>query len=221
MRVLVVDDEEDLADVIARGLRQGGMAVDVSTSGEDALYKLDVTSYDLLVLDRNLPDVHGDEICREVVAKTERPRILMLTAASDIDDRVEGLELGADDYLVKPFVMAELIARLRAIARRPSLALPPVLNIGDMEIDTTRRSVVRAGKSINLTRKEFGVLEMLAMAEGRVVSSEELLDHVWDEMADPFTNAVRITMMTLRRKLGDPQLIETVVGVGYRLVPPS
>ena len=221
MRVLVVDDEEDLADVIARGLRQGGMAVDVSTSGEDALYKLDVTSYDLLVLDRNLPDVHGDEICREVVSKTERPRILMLTAASDIDDRVEGLELGADDYLVKPFVMAELIARLRAIARRPSLALPPVLTIGDMEIDTTRRSVVRAGKSINLTRKEFGVLEMLAMAEGRVVSSEELLDHVWDEMADPFTNAVRITMMTLRRKLGDPQLIETVVGVGYRLVPPS
>ncbi len=221
MRVLVVDDEEDLADVIARGLRQGGMAVDVSTSGEDALYKLDVTSYDLLVLDRNLPDVHGDEICREVVSKTERPRILMLTAAGDIDDRVEGLELGADDYLVKPFVMAELIARLRAIARRPSLALPPVLTIGDMEIDTTRRSVVRAGKSINLTRKEFGVLEMLAMAEGRVVSSEELLDHVWDEMADPFTNAVRITMMTLRRKLGDPQLIETVVGVGYRLVPPS
>lgn len=221
MRVLVVDDEEDLADVIARGLRQGGMAVDVSTSGEDALYKLDVTSYDLLVLDRNLPDVHGDEICREVVAKTERPRILMLTAAGDIDDRVEGLELGADDYLVKPFVMAELIARLRAIARRPSLALPPVLTIGDLVIDTTRRSVVRSGKSINLTRKEFGVLEMLAMAEGRVVSSEELLDHVWDEMADPFTNAVRITMMTLRRKLGDPQLIETVVGVGYRLVPPS
>jgi len=221
VRVLVVDDEADLADVIARGLRQGGMAVDVSTSGEDALFKLEVTSYDLLVLDRNLPDVHGDDICRQVVASTKRPRILMLTAAGDIDDRVEGLELGADDYLVKPFVMAELIARLRAIARRPSLALPPVLTVGDLVIDTTRRSVSRAGKPINLTRKEFGVLEMLAIAEGRVVSSEELLDHVWDEMADPFTNAVRIAMMTLRRKLGEPALIETVVGVGYRLVPPS
>lgn len=220
MRVLVVDDEEELADVIARGLRQGGMAVDVSTSGEDALFKLDITAYDLLVLDRQLPDIHGDDICRQTVARTERPRILMLTAAGDIDDRVNGLELGADDYLVKPFEMAELIARLRAIGRRPSLALPPILTIGDLEIDTTKRSVVRADRTISLTRKEFGVLEMLAISEGRVVSSEQLLDHVWDEMADPFTNAVRITMMTLRRKLGDPALIETVVGVGYRLVSP-
>lgn len=220
MRVLVVDDEQELADVIARGLRQAGMAVDVSTSGEDALFKLEITSYDLLVLDRQMPDVHGDDICRQVVSLPERPRILMLTAAGEIDDRVEGLELGADDYLVKPFVMAELIARLRAIARRPSLALPPTLKIGDLEIDTTRRSVLRAGRAVSLTRKEFGVLEMLAMAEGRVVSAEELLDHVWDEMADPFTNAVRITMMTLRRKLGEPPIIETVVGVGYRLAPP-
>lgn len=220
MRVLVVDDESALADVIARGLRQAGMAVDVSVSGEDALFKLGVTNYDLLVLDRQLPDVHGDEICRQVVGQPERPRILMLTAAGEVEDRVDGLERGADDYLVKPFEMAELIARLRAIARRPSLVLPPVLIIGDLEIDTTRRSVVRSGTSLNLTRKEFGVLEMLAMAEGRVVSAESLLDHVWDEMADPFTNAVRITMMTLRRKLGEPALIETIVGVGYRLVMP-
>lgn len=221
MRVLVVDDQEELADVIARGLRQGGMAVDVAHSAEDALYKLDITSYDLLVLDRQLPDLSGDEICRQVVERTERPRILMLTAAGEIDDRVAGLELGADDYLVKPFVMAELLARLRAIARRPSLALPPVLTVGDLVIDTTKRLVNRAGQDIVLTRKEFGVLEMLAIADGRVVSSEELLDHVWDEMADPFTNAVRITVMTLRRKLGEPALIETVVGVGYRLSQPG
>lgn len=221
MRVLVVEDEPELADVIARGLRQSGMAVDVSNDGEDALFKVDVTPYDLLVLDRNMPRIHGDEVCRQVVAMPERPRILMLTAASDIDSRVEGLELGADDYLVKPFVMAELIARLRAIARRPSLALPPVLTVADLEIDTTRRTITRAGKPINLTRKEFGVLEVLANAEGRVVSSEELLDKVWDEMADPFTNAVRITMMTLRRKLGEPNLIHTVVGTGYKLEAPS
>lgn len=219
MRVLVVDDEENLADVVARGLRQAGMAVDVSTSGDDALFKIDVTPYDVIVLDRHMPDRSGDEICRELVGRLQRPRILMLTAASEIEDRVEGLELGADDYLVKPFVMAELVARLRAIARRPSFAIPPVISVGDIEIDTTRRHVIRAGKSINLTRKEFGVLEMLAGASGRVVSSEELLDHVWDEMADPFTNAVRITMMTLRRKLGEPAIIETVVGSGYRLEP--
>lgn len=221
MRVLVVDDERDLADVIARGLRQAGMAVDVSNSGEDALFKLDVTNYDLLVLDRQMPDTHGDDVCRQVVARSERPRILMLTARAELDDRVEGLELGADDYLVKPFEMPELIARLRAIARRPSLAIPPTLKVGDLEINTTRRLVTRGDREISLTRKEFGVLEMLAINEGRVVSSEELLDHVWDEMADPFTNAVRITMMTLRRKLGDPALIETVVGVGYRLVTPG
>lgn len=217
MRVLVVDDEEELADVVARGLRQSGMAVDVSTSGEDALFKIEITPYDLLVLDRQMPDITGDDIARELMPRTERPRILMLTAASGIDDRVEGLELGADDYLVKPFEMAELVARLRALARRPSLALPPVISVGDLEIDTTRRRVTRADHPINLTRKEFGVLEMLARANGRVVSSEELLEHVWDEMADPFTNAVRITMMTLRRKLGEPSLIETVVGSGYRL----
>ncbi|MCO5215762.1 MAG: response regulator transcription factor [Thermomicrobiales bacterium] len=217
MRVLVVDDEEELADVIARGLRQAGMAVDVAYDGEDALFKLDVAPYDVMVLDRQMPVMHGDDVCRTVVQQPERPRILMLTAAGDIEARVEGLELGADDYLVKPFVMAELVARLRAIARRPSMALPPVISIADLEIDTTRHGVTRAGKPINLTRKEFGVLEVLATADGRVVSAEELLDKVWDEMADPFTNAVRITMMTLRRKLGEPNLIQTVVGVGYRL----
>lgn len=221
MRVLVVDDEAELADVVARGLRQTGMAVDIATSGADALFKIDVNAYDLLVLDRQMPDVTGDEIARELVSRSVRPRILMLTAASEIEDRVEGLELGADDYLVKPFEMAELVARLRAIARRPSLAIPPVITVGDVVIDTTRRSVVRSGRPINLTRKEFGVLEMLATANGRVVSSEELLDHVWDEMADPFTNAVRITMMTLRRKLGEPAIIETLVGSGYRLEPPT
>lgn len=221
MRVLVVDDEENLADVVARGLRQTGMAVDIATSGEEALFKIDVTSYDLLVLDRQMADISGDDVCAQLVGRQHRPGILMLTAAGEIEDRVSGLELGADDYLVKPFVMAELVARLRAIARRPSLAIPPVIVVGDVTIDTTRRTVSRDGRTISLTRKEFGVLEMLAMASGRVVSAEELLDHVWDEMADPFTNAVRITMMTLRRKLGEPSLIETVVGVGYRLEPPS
>jgi DNA-binding response OmpR family regulator len=218
MRVLVVDDEELLADVIARGLRQAGMAVDVAYTGEDALFKTDVSTYDTIVLDRQLPDIHGDDVCRALVGRDSPPRILMLTAAGDIDDRIAGLGLGADDYLVKPFAMGELVARLQALARRPALAIPPVMTIGDLEIDATRRQVRRAGRDLVLTRKEFGVLEMLAAAEGRVVSSEALLEHVWDEMADPFTNAVRITMMTLRRKLGDPQPIETVVGVGYRLV---
>lgn len=218
MRVLVVDDEEALADVIARGLRQAGMAVDVAYDGEEAIQKSDVTPYDLVVLDRQLPDIHGDEVCRHLVTTVPAPRILMLTASGEIEARVEGLGLGADDYLVKPFVMAELIARLQALARRPSQHIPPVLTIGDLRIDTTRRTVTRHGAPVSLTRKEFGVLEMLATAEGRVVSSEQLLEHVWDEAVDPFTNAVRITVMTLRRKLGEPQVIETVVGVGYRVV---
>jgi DNA-binding response OmpR family regulator len=217
MRVLVVDDEVSLADVIARGLRQAGMAVDVSYSGEDALYKVDVSTYDVVVLDRQMPDVDGDVVCLTLVGRPAPPRILMLTAAGDLDDRIAGLGLGADDYLVKPFAMGEVVARLQALGRRPSLAIPPVMTVGDLEIDTTRRLVRRSGREITLTRKEFGVLEMLAASAGRVVSSEQLLEHVWDEMADPFTNAVRITLMTLRRKLGDPQLIETIVGVGYRL----
>lgn len=221
MRVLVVDDEEDLARVVARGIRHAGMAVDIALTGEDALEKAFINAYDLVVLDRQLPDIHGDEICQTLILSSTPPRILMLTASGTIEARVEGLGVGADDYLVKPFEMAELIARLQALARRPTRVTPPMAVIGDLRIDRSRRGVERGGRSINLTRKEYGVLEMLVDAEGGVVSSEDLLEHVWDEMADPFTNAVRITVMTLRRKLGEPALIETVVGTGYRLAEPT
>ena len=217
MRVLVVEDEAALADVIARGLRQTGLAVDVALDGEQALEKVDVSPYDVVVLDRQLPGIHGDDICRHLVRHAQPPRILMLTAAGNVDARVEGLSIGADDYLPKPFVMGELVARVRALGRRPSAMTPPHLTVGDLAIDPSRRTVNRGGRDISLTRKEFGVLEVLASSPGRVVSSEELLDRVWDEAADPFTNAVRITMMTLRRKIGEPAMIETVVGVGYRL----
>ena len=217
MRVLVVEDEEALADVIARGLRQSGLAVDIALDGEEAIEKVDVSPYDVVVLDRLLPGIHGDDVCRQLVARREPPRILMLTAAGNVDARVEGLSIGADDYLPKPFVMSELVARVRALGRRPSAMTPPRLTVGDLAIDPSRRTVSRAGHAVSLTRKEFGVLEVLAASPGRVVSAEELLDRVWDEAADPFTNAVRITMMTLRRKIGEPAMIETVVGVGYRL----
>lgn len=217
MRVLVVDDELPLADAVARGLRQAGMAVDIATSGEDALFKAEVSDYDLVVLDRQMPDLTGDEVCRQLIDSGNPPRILMLTASGTLDQRVEGLGMGADDYLVKPFEMPELVARLQALFRRPGRSVPPEVTVGDIVIDLSRRTVTRGGRAIQLTRKEFGVLEVLATSDGRVVSSEELLERVWDEMADPFTNAVRITMMTLRRKLGSPQVIETVVGVGYRL----
>ena len=217
MRVLVVEDETALADVVARGLRQDGLAVDVARDGEEALEKAEVTPYEVVVLDRQLPGVHGDDVCRELVAGAAPPRILMLTAARGVDSRIEGLALGADDYLPKPFAMAELVARVRALARRPSAAIPPLLTVADVVLDPARRTATRGGQTLPLTRKEFGVLEVLMAAPGRVVSAEELLERVWDEEADPFTNAVRITVMTLRRKLGDPPLIETVIGVGYRL----
>lgn len=217
MRVLVVEDEVALADVIARGLRQAGLAVDVALDGEEALEKADLTPYEVVVLDRQLPGIHGDDVCRELVGRDEPARILMLTAAGNVDARVEGLSIGADDYLPKPFVMGELVARVRALGRRPSAMTPPRLVAGDLEIDPARRTATRAGRPLSLTRKEFGVLEVLAAAPGRVVSAEELLERVWDDAADPFTNAVRITMMTLRRKLGEPGPIDTVVGVGYRL----
>lgn len=217
MRVLVVEDEGALADVIARGLRQTGLAVDVALDGEEALEKVDITPYDVVVLDRQLPGIHGDYVCRRLIERPIPPRILMLTAAGNVDARVEGLSIGADDYLPKPFVMGELVARVRALGRRPSAMTPPQLTVGDLSIDPSRRTVSRAGQDVSLTRKEFGVLEVLASSPGRVVSAEELLDRVWDEAADPFTNAVRITMMTLRRKIGEPAMIETVVGVGYRL----
>jgi len=218
VRVLVVEDDSALADVIARGLRQEALAVDVAADGVEAVEKADVTAYDVVVLDRDLPRLHGDDVCRHLVDGEGDQRILMLTAAGTLDQKVEGLSLGADDYLAKPFAMKELVARIRALGRRTASAIPPVLAHGDITLDTARHRVRRGKRDLNLTRKEFGVLEVLLAAQGQVVSSEELLERVWDENTDPFTNAIRITIMTLRRKLGEPSVIETVVGVGYRLV---
>ncbi len=217
MRVLVVEDDLDLADVIARGLRQAGLAVDIALDGEEALEKAAATTYDVVVLDRQLPSLHGDIVCRTLLAATPAPRVLMATASGEVDARIDGLAIGADDYLSKPFALAELIARVRALGRRPDVVTAPVLVAGDLAVDPARRTAARGGAPLALTRKEFGVLEVIVAAGGRVVSAEELLERVWDDEADPFTTAVRTTMMTLRRKLGDPPLIETVVGVGYRL----
>jgi len=218
VRVLVVEDDAALADVIARGLRLESLAVDVADDGQEALDKAEITTYDVVVLDRDLPVVHGDDVCRQLARSNRGERILMLTAAGNLDDRVEGLALGADDYLAKPFAMRELVARIRALGRRVPGLVPPKIDLGDLLIDVPARRVTRGGSLIALTRKEFGVLETLASNPGQVVSAEELLDRVWDEHTDPFTNAVRITVMTLRRKLGDPPIIDTVVGVGYRLL---
>jgi len=216
VRLLVVEDEAVLARNLADGLRDAGFAVDVALDGRDAVDKVAVTTYDVVVLDRDLPGVPGDEVCRTLVDSRPRSRILMLTAASEVDDRIAGLGLGADDYLGKPFAFAELVARVRALSRRsPSLA--PVVSREDLEVDLARRTVRRAGESVLLTRKEFGVLEALVLADGAVVSAEELLDQVWDENLDPFSNVVAVTLGRLRRKLGSPPLIETVVGTGYRL----
>src|SRR5690348_7115819 len=220
MRVLVVEDFEVLATAIGSGLRREGMAVDVALDGNDALEHLAVTRYDVVVLDRDLPGVHGDEVCRQIVAGGSRSRVLMLTAASTVRDRVEGLQLGADDYLPKPFDFTELVARVRALGRRATPAAPPVLSAGDVLLDQSRHVVSRAGRVLDLTRKEFGLLEELLKARGGVVSSEELLERVWDANADPFTTPVRVTVMTLRKKVGDPPLIETVVGAGYRVPEP-
>src|SRR6266511_46489 len=217
MRVLVVEDEEQLASTIARGLRREGFAVDVALDGGEALEKSDVNSYDVVVLDRDLPAVHGDEVCRFIIATKPETRILMLTAAGEIGDRVEGLSLGADDYLPKPFAFQELVGRIRALSRRSGIPRPPVLSAGDVTLDPARRIVTRAGRAIALTRKEFGVLQTLLEAAGAVVSAEDLLERVWDEHADPFTNTVRVTVMTLRRKVAEPDIIETVVGSGYRI----
>ncbi|MEU4668531.1 response regulator transcription factor [Amycolatopsis sp. NPDC023774] len=217
MRVLVVEDEEPLADAIARGLRREGMAVDVALTGDDGHEKSSVTRYDVVLLDRDLPGMSGDELCREIVASGELTRVLMLTASSSVSDRVDGLSLGADDYLAKPFAFPELVARVRALGRRATPAAPPLLTAGDVELDPAKRIVRRASGPIDLTRKEFGVLEVLLSAAGSVVSSEELLERVWDENADPFTTTVRVTVMTLRKKLGEPGIIETVVGSGYRV----
>ena len=217
MRILIVEDEEPLAEAIARGLRREGMAVDVALDGDEGHEKATVTRYDVVVLDRDLPGMPGDELCREIVASGALTRVIMLTASGSVADRVEGLSLGADDYLAKPFAFDELVARVRALARRSTPVTPPVLRAGDLELDPARRTVTRSGDPVELTRKEFGVLEVLLAASGSVVSSEELLERVWDEHADPFTTTVRVTVMTLRKKLGEPGLIDTVVGSGYRV----
>ncbi|GAA0326434.1 response regulator transcription factor [Actinoallomurus spadix] len=217
MRVLVVEDERVLADTIATGLRREAMAVDVAYDGASALERTSVNDYDVVVLDRDLPRVHGDEVCRSLVADGATARVLMLTAAGELDDKVEGLSIGADDYLAKPFAFAELIARIRALSRRSAPPLPPVLERAGVRLDPARRSVTRDGRPVDLTPKEFAVLEVLMRAQGTVVSAEHLLEKAWDENIDPFTNVVRVTMMTLRKKLGEPQVIETVPGAGYRL----
>ena len=217
MRILVVEDEAPLAEAIARGLRREGMAVDVALDGDSGHEKATITRYDVVVLDRDLPGMPGDKLCQEIVASGALTRVLMLTASGTVEDRVAGLSLGADDYLAKPFAFPELVARVRALARRATPPTPPVMTIGDVELDPARRTVTRDGKAIELTRKEFGVLEVLLSAAGSVVSSEELLERVWDENADPFTTTVRVTVMTLRKKLGEPGIIDTVVGSGYRV----
>ena len=212
--MLVVEDHAILAGRVVQGLRQAGMAADAVLDGAAALEAVAHTAYDVIVLDRDLPVVHGDQVCRAVVGSG--PRILMLTAAADVDDRVDGLELGADDYLPKPFAFAELVARVRALSRRAP-SVPPVLRRGDLTMDRARHRASRGGRPTSLTRKEFGILEMLLAADGAVVSAEELLEHVWDAHVDPFSNIVSVTMTRLRRKLSDPPLIETVVGKGYRM----
>jgi DNA-binding response OmpR family regulator len=215
--VLVVEDDAVLAEAVATGLRRTGIAVDVSLDGESGLEKALVTDYDVVVLDRDLPGVHGDEVCAKLVAERSRSRLLMLTAASTIDERVDGLGLGADDYLPKPFAFAELVARIQALFRRAQPAIPPRLVHDDLELDTAKRVAVRAGRRLELGPKEFGVLELLLAAQGRAVSTEELLFRVWDEEADLFTTAVKVTMSRLRRKLGDPPLIQTIPQAGYRI----
>ncbi len=217
MRVLVVEDDGELAEAISVGLRRERMAVDVALDGTAGLERALVTGYDVIVLDRDLPGLPGDDVCGELVAAGCRSRVLMLTAAATIEDRVNGLGLGADDYLPKPFAFAELVARIRALLRRAQPALPPVLEHGGIRLDPARRTAERAGQPLDLGPKEFGVLEVLLAAQGRVVSAEELLERVWDEMADPFTTAVKVTVSRLRRKLGEPPAIETIAQSGYRL----
>jgi DNA-binding response OmpR family regulator len=217
VRVLLAEDERRVADALARGLRREGMAVDVAYDGDTGHEKSVVTRYDVVVLDRDLPGMSGDRLCAEIVASGATTRVLMLTASGTLADKVDGLSRGADDYLAKPFDFAELVARCRALGRRATPAVPPLLTAGDLALDPAKRTVHRASRPVDLTRKEFGVLEVLLAAGGAVVSSEELLERVWDENADPFTTTVRVTVMTLRKKLGDPGLIETVVGSGYRV----
>ena len=217
MRVLIAEDDDRLARAVAAGLRRRGMTVDMALDGGDALDKLAVNAYDVVVLDRDLPGVGGDEICRRLAAGRSASRMLMLTAARSVRDRVEGLGLGADDYLPKPFDFTELVARIQALARRPGAPPPAGLGFGDLSLDPARRVAVRAGRRLPLTTKELAVLECLLSADGRPVPAEELLDRVWDEAADPFTSTVKTTIGRLRAKLGDPPLIDTVPRSGYRI----
>lgn len=220
VRVLVVEDQKLLANRIAEGLRDQGMAVDIAFDGAEAIAITAFTRYDVIVLDRDLPRVHGDAVCATLVAGPAEARILMLTAAAAVTDRVSGLDLGADDYLGKPFAFTELVARVRALGRR-SPSTPPTLVRGELVVDRVRRRASRDGRPIGLTRKEFGILQALAEADGAVVSAEDLLEQVWDAHADPFSNTVSVTVARLRRKLGDPPVFETVVGCGYRLRGPG
>ena len=217
MRVLVVEDEQLLADAIAEGLRRETFAVDIAYDGSAALERIGVNEYDVVVLDRDLPIVDGDEVCRKLAASFPYTKILMLTASTTVDDRVGGLSIGADDYLGKPFAFSELVARVRALGRRARPAPPPVLERAGLKLDPNRREVYREGHYVGLSRKEFAVLEELLRVDGGVVSTEQLLERAWDEHTDPFTNVVRVTVMTLRRKLGNPPIIETVAGVGYQI----
>jgi DNA-binding response OmpR family regulator len=217
VRVLVVEDHAELAETIADGLRREGMAVDVANDGAQGLYHAQVYDYDVLVLDRDLPQLHGDEVTARMIEAGARPRILMLTASGEVRDRVEGLSIGADDYLTKPFAFAELVARVRALSRRAQPALAPVLEACDVRLDPGRRLVTRAGQRVDLSAKEFTVLELLMSAGGTALQAEEILARAWDETADPFSGVVKVTISRLRRKLGDPPLITTVAGGGYRI----
>jgi len=218
MRVLLVEDHAKLAMTVATGLRRTGMAVDVAFDGEDALAHTATNDYDVVVLDRDIPIVHGDDVCRALVAAEHDCGVLMLTAAGGVEDRIDGLGLGADDYLPKPFDFNELVARIRALGRRSRPALPPTLVQGDLRLDSAHRIASRAGQRLTLSPKEFAVLELLLGADGAVVSAEEILDRVWDEEADPFSQAVKTTMSRLRAKLGDPPVVETISRSGYRIV---
>jgi DNA-binding response OmpR family regulator len=217
MRVLVVEDEPMLADAIAEWLRDEAHAVDIAYDGGAALERLTVNEYDVVVLDRDLPVVHGDDVCRELVGSSSLTRVLMLTAAAEVTDRVAGLSLGADDYLVKPFAFPELAARVHSLGRRSRPAAPPVLRRADITLDPGRHEVFRDGQYVPLSKKEFAVLAELLRADGCTVSAELLLEKAWDEHADPFTGAVRLTILKLRRKLGEPPVVDTVPGVGYRI----
>src|SRR3984957_5222661 len=217
MRVLVVEDHSELAEAVASGLRREGMAVDIAGDGPSGLTNARIYEYDVIVLDRDLPSLHGDEVCRQLTADGIRARVLMLTASGGIEERVQGLSLGADDYLPKPFAFAELVARVRALARRAQPALPPGLECGDLQLDSARRLASRGGERLDLSAKEFAVLELLMGAQGAVISAEQLPARGWDEAADPFSNVVKVTISRLRRKLGEPDLIETVPGGGYRI----